>query len=618
MHTLPTTNSHATFKPLPLSAIRLTGGFWQQKQQLNRQVTLKHGHKMLEETGTLNNLRIAAGQAEGEFKGFVFQDSDAYKWLEALALEIANAPDAELQALLDQTIATLAAAQQPDGYLNSHFTILKPNDRWKDIEWAHELYCAGHLIEAAIAHHRATGQPQFLNLACRLADHIDGHFGPGKHEAACGHPEIELALVELYRETGEERYLTLVTFFINQRGHDKVKGMAGMGPAYMQERVPVREATEVEGHAVRQLYLNSGVTDLYLETGESALLETERRLWQDMTAHKMYLTGGYGSRAHGEAFGPAYDFPSKEAYCETCAAIAALMWNWRMLLATGEARYADSFERSLYNGFLSGLSLSGDRFYYENPLRSDGGVERQPWYSCACCPPNIMRLISMVSNYLTTTNENGIQIHQYMSAQIQTRHASLEMETNYPWDGKVKIIIVSTLAHPWQLSFRIPAWCEGATLQTKGETIQAPAGEYAHLNGPWVAGDVIELDLPMPPRLTQPHPYADSIRGCLALERGPLVYCLEAVDQDSNSTFADLRIDPATALQTKWQPDLLGGVVTLEAQGTVTDMSIWGPHLYIPHTAQTPPAQPVTLTAIPYYAWANRGAGPMRVWVPTR
>jgi uncharacterized protein len=612
MHSLPTPHSHAILHPLPLSAVTLTSGFWQQKQQLNRQVTLKHGYKMLEETGTLNNLRIAAGESQGEFKGYVFQDSDAYKWLEALSLEIANAPDSELQALLDQTIGILAAAQQPDGYLNSHFTVAKPGQRWTDIENAHELYCAGHLIEAAIAHHRATGQPQLLDLARRFADHIDARFGVGKHEAACGHPEIELALVELYRETGEDRYLNLATFFIDQRGHDSVKGVSGIGPAYMQERVPIREATEVEGHAVRQLYLNAGVTDLYLETGEAALLETERRLWQDMTAHKMYLTGGYGSRAHGESFSEAYDLPSKEAYCETCAAIAALMWNWRMLLATGEARYADSFERSLYNGFLSGLALSGDKFYYENPLRSNGGVERQPWYSCACCPPNIMRFISLVGNYLATTTENSIQIHQYAESQIQTKHATLQVETNYPWDGKIKINITSTLAHSWQLSLRIPAWCESATVQVKGESIRAAAGDYLILNGPWSTGDSIEIDLPLTPRLTEPHPYADSIRGCLALERGPLVYCLESIDQDS--AFGDLRIDPATALQTKWQPDLLGGIVTLTAPGSLSDLTDWANRLYRPRSAT--PSQPVTLTAIPFYAWANRSAGPMRVWIP--
>ena len=410
MHTSPTPQAYTRWRPLPLQSAQFLGGFWGERQAVNRASVL-HGHHMLEKSGTLNNFRLAgrAARGEGTFQGFVFQDSDAHKWLEALALMLALGPDAELEALADETIALLASAQQPDGYLNSHFTVAKPGERWTDLEWAHELYCAGHLIEAGIAHHRATGKTSLLDIARRFADHIDSIFGPSQREGACGHPEIELALVELYRETGEARYLKLASFFVDQRGRGRVSGLRHVGPGYMQERVPLREAVVVEGHAVRQLYLNAGATDLYLETGERAWLETMRRLWQDMTTHKMYLTGGFGSRSYGEAFGEAYELPSREAYCETCAAIAAMMWNWRMLLATGEARFADALERSLYNGFLSGVALDGQRFFYENPLQSAGGYERQEWFACACCPPNVMRQIALVSHYLATTDATGAQ-----------------------------------------------------------------------------------------------------------------------------------------------------------------------------------------------------------------
>ena len=617
MHTQPTSHSHALWRPLPLRSVSLTQGFWKQRQAVNRQTTLRHGHRMLEESGTLNNFRLAAGQGSGEFKGWVFQDSDAYKWMEAMALELANGPDPDLESLLDQAIAVVAAAQQPDGYLNTHFQVAKPGQRWTDLEWAHELYCAGHLIEAGIAHHRATGQTSLFTVARRFADHIDTVFGPGQREAACGHPEIELALVELYRETGENRYRDLAAFFIDQRGRGKVSGLKNMGPAYMQERVPVREAEVVEGHAVRQLYLNSGVADLYLETGEPVLLEALRRLWRDMTAHKMYLTGGFGARAFGESFGEAYDLPSREAYCETCAAIAAMMWNWRMSLATGEARFADLLERSLYNGFLSGVALDGQSFYYENPLHSPGGYARQAWFSCACCPPNVMRQIALVGHYAATTAEDGIQIHQYTSALVDTSLAALRLETDYPWQGRVQIVVESTLESEWQLSLRVPGWCQAANIQINGQIIEQPVpiGGYFTLNRRWRAADTITLDLLMQPRLTQPHPRIDAIRGCVAMERGPLVYCLEGLDQESGVTLSDVQIDPAAGLRAQWQADLLGGVTTIRADGALIESDAWGDFLYQPLSAPTR-GRAVTLTAVPYFAWANREPGPMRVWIP--
>jgi DUF1680 family protein len=623
MHISTAASLHARWYTLPLGSISLTEGFWSHKQEINRQVSLRHGYEQLERAGNFNNLRLAAGFGEGEYQGPVFMDSDVYKWLEALAYDLANVRDPEVERMADETIGLLVAAQQADGYLNSHYQVVRPDERWTDLDHDHELYCAGHLFEAAVAMHRATGDERLLNVACRFADHIDSMFGPGKRDGAPGHPEIELALVELYRETGERRHLDLASFFVDQRGRGRMRGYGRLGPAYHQDRVPVRQATVVEGHAVRQLYLTAGVTDVYLETGEQALFDALTRLWYDMTTRKMHVTGGFGARFVGEAFGEAYELPNDRCYCETCAAIASMMWNWRMLLATGEPRYADVLERSLYNGFLSGVSLDGRRYFYVNPLQSRSGIERPEWYGCACCPPNVMRQIAVVGHYVATVDETGLQVHQYASAKIEAqlkmgRHVALRVETDYPWDGKVKVTIEETDGVTWQLALRVPSWCKGASLQVNGQAVEAAAigGAYAAIERAWQVGDVVELDLPMEPRLTAPNPRVDAIRGSLAIERGPLVYCLEQVDQEPDMNLLDVRIAPESSLQAIRREDLLGGVVAIETQGAVADIGAWQDALYRPASVEDLPRREVTLTAVPYYAWANRGPGAMRVWIP--
>jgi DUF1680 family protein len=623
MHVSTAASLHARWHTLPLGSISLTEGFWSHKQEINRQVSLRHGYEQLERAGNFNNLRLAAGSGKGEYQGLVFMDSDVYKWLEALAYDLANVRDTEVERMADETIDLLVAAQQADGYLNSHYQVVRPDERWTDLDHDHELYCAGHLFEAAAAMHRATGDERLLQVACRFADHIDSLFGPGKRDGAPGHPEIELALVELYRETGERRYLDLASFFINQRGSGRMRGYGRLGPEYHQDRVPVRQATVVEGHAVRQLYLTAGVTDVYLETGEQALSEALTRLWRDMTTRKMHITSGFGARFAGESFGEAYELPSDRCYCETCAAIASIMWNWRMLLATREPRYADVLERSLYNGFLSGVSLDGRRYFYVNPLQSRGGIERSEWYGCACCPPNVMRQIAVVGHYVATVDATGVQIHQYASARIEAelktgQHVALRVETDYPWDGKVKVIVEETDGATWQLALRVPGWCAGASLQMNGQAVEAAAigGTYAAIERAWQVGDVVELDLPMEPRLTAPNPRVDAIRGSLAIERGPLVYCLEQIDQEPNLNLLDVRIAPEASLQATRRENLLGGVVAIEAQGAVVDIGAWQDELYRPAPVEDLPRREVTLTAVPYYAWANRGLGAMRVWIP--
>jgi hypothetical protein len=619
-----TKNSPYTYlQTISSKKISVKHGFWSQRQTNNHQTSLRHAFHKLEASGNFNNLKLVTGSGQGAYRQPVFMDSDIYKWLEAVSYELDNCPDPELEAMANQAIDLLAAAQQEDGYLNSYFQVVESEKKWAELAMGHELYCAGHLFEAAVAHHRATGQTKLLDIACRFADHIDSIFGPDKGDAVPGHPEIELALVELFRETGEQRYLDLAGFFIDQRGQGKMKGKTPFEAGYHQDRVPVREATVVEGHAVRQLYLAAGIADVYLETGEQALLDVSHRLWRDMTAHKMHLTGGFGARHRGESFGDAYELPSDRCYCETCAAIAAMMWNWRMLLITGEARYADLLERSLYNSFLSGISLDGQRYFYVNPLLSRGGIERPEWYGCACCPPNVMRQIAMLAHYVATTGKGGLQLHQYIATTIEAslddqRSIKVQLDTNYPWEGQVKLTIEETDGSPWELALRIPGWCQEATIQVGDEIIDVSAsrGEYARIQRVWQSGDVVLLNLPLQPRIIEPHPRIDALRGSVAIERGPLVYCLEEVDQPAEANLLDVCIAPETPLQARWREDLLGGVVVIEAQGAVADMSSWARELYRAMAAESLAQQEVKLMAVPYYAWANRGPGTMRVWIP--
>jgi DUF1680 family protein len=559
-------------------------------------------------------------------------DSDVYKWIEAAALELSRQPSDELLALIDRAIDAIEPAQKADGYLNSYYTVAEPGRRWTDFGHGHELYCAGHLFQAAVAHHRATGSDRLLNVARRLADHIDATFGPGRRQATPGHPEIETALVELYRETGERRYLDLAGFLLDTRGHGWLGPSHRYGASsYFQDRVPVRTSSEVEGHAVRALYLTAGVADVYLETGEQALFDALQRQFTDMVSRKLYLTGGVGSRHLAEAFGKPYELPNELAYCETCAAIASIMWCWRMLLITGEARFADLAERTLYNAVLSGVSLDGSLYFYVNPLADNGAAEnlhrggpsRKPWHNVACCPPNVMRLVASLGHYTVSQDQGGLQIHQYGDARITADlptgdTVTLSMAGEYPWDGRVRLSVAQATGDTWALSLRIPGWCEDASVHVNGETVDATpsAGGYLEIARGWQAGDTVELDLPMTPRLTEGHPWIESTRGCVAIERGPLVYCLEQADQ--GAPVYDLEIDPAAPLSSTWQPDLLDGVTTVHGSGYSIDRSAWQGLLYRSYDAAASPSpkEPVGLTAIPVYAWANRGPNAMKIWIP--
>ncbi|MCO5995818.1 glycoside hydrolase family 127 protein [Actinoallomurus rhizosphaericola] len=622
----------------PAAAPTVTAGFWHDRRTVNAEACIPQGIELLESAGNLHNLRLVAGTRSGAFEGdYPFQDTDVYKWLEAASWQLGQdaavgRDTTALTAEVDRIIALVAAAQAEDGYLNTWFQSGKGEGRWSDLRWGHELYCAGHLIQAAVAHHRSTGRTELLDVAVKFADHIDAVFGPeGSGRPIDGfdaHPEVETALVELYRETGETRYLHLAGYFVDRHGH----GVHGH-EAYCQDRVPVREAQNVEGHAVRQLYLLAAVADLAAETGERALAEAGARLWHAMAATKTHLTGGVGAHHDEEDFGDPYELPNERAYCETCAAIASIQFSWRMALLTGEARYSDLVERTLFNGFLAGMSLDGESWLYVNPLAvrdgyvgrgGDHSSRRTRWFRCACCPPNVMRLLASLEHYLASTDGSGIQLHQYATGRFQGdadgSPVVVSVETEYPRTGRIAVTVEESPGAPWTLSLRLPQWCTEYTLvHADGTTVADVVSDdgWLRVEREWAVGDTIVFTLDQALRLVRADPRVDAVRGCVAIERGPLVYCLEQVDHPGGG-LDDVVLDTGVPLVVKDRPDLLGGVVTVVGAGhrrSIPDVGWW------PYRPEATPDSPATgsaleLTAVPYYAWANRTTGSMRVWLP--
>jgi len=622
----------------PATGAAITGGLWAERRRVNREISIPGAWDRLHEAGNFHNLELAAGRASGEYVNELpFLDSDVYKWLEAVGWVLADpdlAPEraAGLRSQLDETEKLLRAAPQPDGYLDSHFQVRFPGERFVQLPWGHELYCAGHLVQAAVAVHRTTGDDGLLRIARRVADLVVESFGPepGRVDGVCGHPEIETALVELYRETGEPSYLARARYFIDRRGHGLL-GDARFGPQYWQDHQPIREAPSVEGHAVRQLYLLAGVADVHLEDGDPSLLDAATRLWTEMVATKVYLTGGIGAHHKDEAFGDPYELPNERSYCETCAAISSIMFCWRMLIITAEAKYADLLERTLYNGFLAGLSLDGQHYIYANPLQvreghvtsgTDGDYARVPWFSCACCPPNVMRTLASLEHYVLLGGDRRAALHQYIpgryTAEVGDAPVTLEVETDYPWSGAISIRVVSTPTHPWALAVRIPDWVGGASLIVDGVPAQtAPQEGWWVVDRQWSSGDQIELTLPMEPRFTRADPRLDVARGSVALEYGPLVYCFEAAD-NTEHRLDDVAVDVTAPLETAPADPALGMVTEIRATGRARTHrpDAWWPYRPVDE-AYPEPDSPVRLTAVPYYTWGNRGVGAMRIWVPT-
>ncbi len=633
-------SAHAAHRPVPVDAVTLDDPIWAPRIRVNRAQTIPAQFRHLEETGRLNNLRRVAGAWDGPYVGREFNDSDVHKWLEAASWALAGASDGErahIEPMMDTAIGVLEAAQEPDGYLNSYYSVERESERWSNLRDKHELYCAGHLFQAAVAHFRVTGSTRLLDIATRFADLICDTFGPaseGKREETDGHPEIEMALVELSRATGEQRYLDQARFFIDVRG----RGTIGGGD-YHQDATPLREQTEMVGHAVRAVYLNAGAADLLAEESDPSLREALDAMWRNMTTRRSYISGGIGSRWEGEAFGTDFELPSARAYAESCAAIGAAMWAWRMQLLSDadDTRWADAIEHTLLNAMLPGLSLDGERYFYQNPLADDGTHRRQPWFGVACCPPNIARTLASFPGYVATVTtrravgeelgalHDTIWLHQLVAGTVRVElpsggSATLRVRSRYPWDGEVTVEVTALEdAGGFSINLRVPGWCDGATGDINGEALsqaEIAPGQYATLNRAWQVGDEVTLHLPMRIGRMEAHPRVTETTGRVALMRGPLLYCAEEADNPRGDV-RDLVLSDARDLHPSWQPELLGGCVAISGTAELErPAGAWDGALYkemgaVPASAR----QAVKLRAIPYHLWANRGRGPMTVWL---
>ena len=628
---------HAVVRPVPPGRVEVADGFWADRMQAMRVHGLDRQFEQCEVTGRLRNFERAAGRLEGEFEGRYYNDSDVYKWLEAASYALAREPSAELEFQVDGVIESIAAAQRPDGYINTYFSGPRTSWRYRNLTDEHELYCMGHLIQAGVAHRRSTGLDSLFEVVVRAADHICLTFGPEGRPEPDGHPGIEVALVELGRETGDETYLRQAVFFLDQRGADP-PNLSGLH--YQQDHAPVRRQRDADGHSVRLTYLAAAMADAAMDSGEVDLLEASIRLWESAYQRRAYVTGGLGSRYQGEAFGADYELPNDRAYAETCAAVGGIFWNARLLAATGDARYADWMETSLYNGALVGVSPDGGAYFYANPLAADpqptpddqqglhssgaqqtvGDHQRQPWYDTACCPPNIARLLLSLPGYAYGVSADALWVHQYLPGRVETPlpaggSVSLRVATRYPWDGDVDLVVEDSPAEPAELRLRIPAWATGATLEVDGVPQAAKAGSYVAIRRTWAPDTCVRLQLPMDVRLVASHPRVQTNTGRAAIARGPLIYCLEAVDHPE-ADLDTLVLGPDSGLRAGDEPDLLGGLTAIRGSAGVAVQS-QSDELYQPfHGGKAAVTGSTPLTAIPYFAWANRAPGAMRVWIP--
>lgn len=623
------------FQPVPLNAVRIQDDFWAPRLETNRLTTVWYDFKKCEETGRIDNFAKAGKLMPGDFRGTPFDDSDVFKVIEGAAYTLAVHPDDKLDAYLDGLAVKIAAAQEPDGYLYTARTINPQGrvdffgpTRWSKLAGSHELYNLGHLYEAAVAHFQATAKRSLLTVAVKSADLVCKTFGPAADQLKepPGHEEIEIGLVKLFRATGQKKYLDQAKFFCDIRGRADTHKLRG---AYQQDHKPILEQDEAVGHSVRAGYLYSGVADVAALTGDAAYVRAIDRLWENVVTKKMHLTGGIGASPDGEAFGKNYELPNDTAYLETCAAIANALWNERMFLLHGDSRYIDVLERVIYNGFLSGVALTGDRFFYPNPLENDGktkfnfgSCERAPWFGCSCCPVNDVRFFPELAGFIYALRQDQVFVNLYVGSTAKFAVAGtpieLKQETRYPWDGKVMLTVkrIPTNAPPFTINLRVPGWTAGqpvpsdlyryadarpnlpsttpARISINGNPTKAlpTSAGYLAINRPWHVGDFVQLTLPMPVRRVLAHPQVAADRGRFAIERGPLVYCAEGVDNDGHVLNKAFSGD--VVLETVKQPTLLGGITTVKAADK--------------HGTE--------LNCIPYYAWGHRGANEMRVWFP--
>ena len=624
---IPSPSASVVLHPLGRDSVTITSGLLHQWQERNRSASLPMALRQLETAGNLANLRMAINRGGGEYRGPQFMDTDLYKTLEAIAWEVSRSPSEPLASFAAQATELLEAAQLPDGYLNSYVQVTG-RPRYANLAYSHELYCAGHLIQAGVAAQRSQdpGGSALFAVARRFADHLVKEF-LGTHDGLDGHPIVETALVELYRETGDEEYLRLAGQFVEQRGHGLI-GDSGFGSRYLQDHLPVREANQLSGHAVRALYLEAGVVDLATETGDTDLLTGSAVRWEDMVSAKTCLTGSVGSRHSGESFGDRFELPPDRAYNETCASIASFQWSWRLLLATGDSKYADLMERVLYNGFAAATSTEGDRFFYVNPLQrredhyeGDEPARRRRWYSCACCPPNIMRTFASLEHYLAAVAGDILHLHQFTGAQVSTSLAggilALDMVTDYPWSGTVTLRVTDAPPAECGLAIRVPGWSSNPKFLLNDAPVVATVQHgYLILRRRWQPGDVITCDFAAVPRLAYPSRRIDALRGTVAIERGPLVYCAEQADQPAGLDLEDLALRPGELRDREATVPGVGATVLIEASAAALPPAT-GPGLpYGSGHAGQPAGDRVTVTAIPYFQWDNRDGAPMRVWMP--
>jgi uncharacterized protein len=629
----------APLTAVPFQRVAIHDGFWTPWLERNRTVTVKACLDQCDATGRVANFARAGGLEEGPHQGLLFNDSDVYKVLEGAAYALHVHSDPELEARVDAIVHQIAAAQEEDGYLNTYVQLVDPSLRWRNMARGHELYCAGHLMEAAVAYFQATGKRELLDVALRFADRIDADFGPGKRLDPCGHEEVELALLKLAKVSPPEagaRYVKLAQFFIEQRGRSEGRELFG---DFAQDHVPVREQREVVGHAVRAMYLYCGMADLAAATGDRTLLDPLETIWDDLVQRKMYLTGGIGSSASNEGFTVAYDLPNDTAYAETCASIGMVLWNQRMYLATGEARYADVMERALYNGALAGMGTSGDRFFYENPLGSRGDHHRVPWFDCSCCPSNLVRFLPALGERIYATHgDDELWVTLFVGSETTVEmhgvQVRVRMETDYPWDGKVALSLDPDEPVEFCLRVRMPGWLEqeGVRMLQLGEVRCAQEGEQVEPGKPsfvlalaeqressaggeflafqrrWEPGDRLEFELPLQPRRVHADERVEADRGRVALMRGPLVYAAEEADNPSGVRNQVLNPDALiSAASDDSSRETLGSIVTLVGNGPlVTGRSATSKTAKVGNT----------VTFIPYAFWDNRAPGDMVVWLP--
>lgn len=619
-------------EPVNFSQVNITDAFWKPTMEKVATTTLQACIYQTEvKTPRIRNFEKVARNQNEKHEGIFYDDSDVYKALEAIAYSLKTHPDPAIEAKADEWIDKIAAAQLPDGYIGTYYTLGRLTERWSDMSM-HEDYNGGHLLEAAVAYYNATGKRKLLDVAIKFADHFDSQFGPGRKHWVTGHQELELALVKLYRVTHNKKYLDMAHWLLEERGHKYAKGYTWTDwkdTAYAQDVVPVRDQKEITGHAVRAMYMYTGAADVAALTGDAGYMKAMNTVWEDVVFRNMYITGGIGSSGNNEGFSNDFDLPNEQAYCETCASVGMVFWNQRMNLLTGDSKFIDVLERSLYNGARDGLSLSGDHFFYGNPLASNGRHFRREWFGTACCPANIARLVASLGDYVYGVSDAGLWVNLFVASNTTVKFGKVDvpvvMESNYPWEGHVAVTVNPKSPATFSMNIRIPGWARGEVApgelysfedKSTGNFVLTVNGKpavytmnqgYAQVNRTWKKGDKVELMLPMEVRRIVSRPELKQDVERVALQRGPLVYCVEGAD--NNGKAWDLILPDGADFKTAYQKDLLEGVTTIQFQA---------PTVQISGDGQAVTTEMKTITAIPYYAWCNRGQNPMQVWMPRK